>query len=351
MKHCIFFFGVALVLATWSPTAKAADHSLAEYPRLPGETDDAPRIQRAVDATPSGVLDIGPGLYKIAQTVSVTNLCSLRLDGTARLLAVAQMDFVLRVNNAPLYESLDWYSARRNDYSMFVSGGMIDGNGLASCMMLDGFHHYTLRDTVFLNGKRYGLAVDAEDGTGYELVAKNLYFQCTMPGLAGNTAFLLNGGDCHATDCIVVDYTIGFHLPRNGSNRLTRCRVRGGTVPPAAAGEPPEMLKNSVCFKLGSHSAILRDCHADVGATGYEIDTKDTRLIGCTAGGGEVAGLDSVTHIRHVSGRLLATDCAFAKNAANCQAYEGCGRVQWRDAIYTGFGPGDNCPGAADFGN
>jgi hypothetical protein len=351
MKQSIFLLGIALVLATWSPTAQAADHSLAEFPRLSGETDDAPRIQRAVDATPSGVLDIGPGLYKIARTVSVTNLCSLRMERAAYLVAVAQMDFVLRVNNAPLYESLDWYSARRNDYGMFVCGGMIDGNGLASCMMLDGFHHYTLRDTTFLNGKRYGLAVDAEDGTGYELVAKNLYFKCVMPGLAGNTAFFLNGGDCHVTDCFATDYTVGFHLSAKGSNRLTRCHVRGGDIPPAAAGEPPEMLKNSVCFKLGSHSAILRDCHADIGATGYEIDTKDTRFIGCSAGGGEAAGLDNTTLIRHVSGRLLATDCAFTKNAANCQVYDGCGRVQWRDAIYTGFGPGDSCPGAAVFGN
>ena len=119
MKH--LFATLALALASSAAVAQMADHTLSEFPRLPGETDDAPRLQRAVDATPSGVLEIGRGLYEIAKTVSVTNLCSLRMHKSAHLRAVAEMDFILRVNNAPLYDSLEWYGDRRQDYNMFVT--------------------------------------------------------------------------------------------------------------------------------------------------------------------------------------------------------------------------------------
>jgi len=68
----------------------------------------------------------------------------------------------------------DWRSCDRN---LFVVGGKIDGNGQASC-------------------------------------------------LAGNTAAYLCGGDSHYTDCIVVDYTVGFRNA-GGSNRFTRCHVWG----------------------------------------------------------------------------------------------------------------------------
>lgn len=349
MKH--LFAALALALASSTAVAQMSDHTLSEFPRLPGETDDAPRLQRAVDATPSGVLEIGKGLYEIAKTVSVTNLCSLRMHKSAHLRAVADMDFVLRVNNAPLYDSLEWYGDRRQDYNMFVTGGKIDGNGLAACMMLDGFHHYTLRDITFFNGKRYGLAVDAEDGLGYELVAENLYFKCVKPGLAGNTAFFLNGGDCHVTDCVSVDYTIGFHLARGGSNRLTRCHVWGGPIPPPSKGEPCEMLKDSICFKIGGSSAILRDCYADTGKTGYEVNAWDTRLLGCSYFSNKVFGLDDITIIRHGFGRLLVADGGFVKCAPHCKVYEGCGLVKWQNMMYSGFGPDDDCPGAIDFGD
>ena len=346
-----FFAPIALVFPIFTATAQMADHSLAEFPRLPGETDDAPRIQRAVDATPSGVLEIGKGLYEIAKTVSVTNLCSLRMHKSAHLRAVAQMDYVLRVNTAPIFDSLEWLGDRRQDYNMFVTGGKIDGNGLASCMMLDGFNHYTLRDTTFCNGKRYGLAVDAEEGTGYELIAENLYFKCVMPGLAGNTAFFLNGGDCHITDCVSVDYTIGFHLATGGSNRLTRCHAWGGQIPPPREGEPCEMLKDSICFKIGGTSAILRDCYADTGETGYEVIGLETRLIGCSYFSNKMFGLDNMTIVRHLSGRLLVDAGAFIKCAPHCKVYEGCGLVKWQNMMYANFGPDDYCPGAIEVGD
>ena len=99
-----------------------------------------------------------------------------------------------------------------------------DGNGLASCLMLTEFHHFTLRDITLRNGRKYGLRVQ-DYGHSYELVANNVYGRCYPPGLAGNVGISINGGDSHYTDCIMVDYTIGMEITSGGSNRRTRCHI------------------------------------------------------------------------------------------------------------------------------
>lgn len=321
-----------------------ADGSLADYPRRAGETDDTARIQRAIDAQPFGVLRIPGGTYAVSSPILVTNHCSLALEKTATLRAVRAMPFVLKVNNATT-----WVNSPRDDHGTFVTGGVIDGNGLASCLALDGFKHYTLRDTVFLNGRLYGLLLNAE-AHGYELIANNLYFKCTLSGLSGNTAVFSHGGDSHYTDIVVVDWTVGFHLRGGGSNRLTRCHVWGGMVPPAKPGEIPEMLKDSVNFRIEGAGAILRDCYADTGLVGYEISGKETRLLGCSYFSNPKFGLDGMTIIRHSRGRLLVTDGSFVKTAAHVKVYDGCGTVAWRDMMYWGFGEADDLPGAQTFG-
>ena len=241
------------------------DRSVEEFPRATGEADDTARIQRAIDATPSGVLYVPKGLYKVSSPLVVTNLCSLDMHKSAILRAICEMPYVLKVNNAIGFRGLPKGDDRLHDYNFFVAGGRIDGNGLASCMALDGFRHYSLRDISFMNGKVCGLRVNGEAG-GYELIAFNLYFKCVIPGLAGNAAVWSTGGDSHYTDCVVVDYTVGFRMGRGGSNRLTRCHVWGGPLPATEPGGEREMLKNSVNFWIdGAGDTILRDCYADTG--------------------------------------------------------------------------------------
>ena len=315
-----------------------ADHTLCEFPAQAGETDDAPRIQRAIQATPNGVLTIPRGTYRIATPIVINNNCSLEMNKNTILKAVAPMETVVSIvkNNQ-----------RANDYGIFTRGGIIDGNGMASCLRLEGFAHYTLSEITLLNGKQYGLRVDG----GYEIVCNNVYAKCIMPGLAGNTGFLICGGDSHYTDCIVVDYTIGFDLQRGGSNRLTRCHVWGGTVPPQKPGEFPEMLKNSVNFRIGVAGSgnILRDCYAVTGLVGYEIYGAETRLLGCTYFSNTKFKLDNITVIKHTGGRLLVSEGAFFKSAKHMKVYDGCGSVEWRDMFYWGWKPDDNCPGALHF--
>lgn len=332
----------ALVAGDW-------DASVAGYCRAVGEDDDSGRIQRAIDANPSGVVYFPRGEYALAEPLVVTNLCSLKLNKGAVLRAVRQMPSLLRVDVAKARRSFldgDW---RREDYGLFVSGGRLDGNGLAGCMSLDGHHHFTIRDTVFVNGRTCGLRVGAESG-GYELMAQNLYFACNKSGLAGNVAVHASGGDSHYVDCIVVDYTVGFRFEKCGGNRLTRCHVWGGLVPPAAEGEPREMLKGSVCFWIdGASDTQLRDCFADTGKTGFLIDGWMTQLLGCQYFNNFGFKLDDTTVIDHRSGPLLVSECRFSKNSPNSRVYAGCGKVEWRSNACFGYDFDEYPQGMLDF--
>ena len=342
------FLGMACALPIAVAAATGYDHALDEFPVLAGDRDDTARIQRAIDATPSGVLFIPRGLYKISAPLVVTNLCSLEMHKSAILRAVSAMPYVLKVNNDPGFRALPWGDDRLDDYNLFVTGGRIDGNGLASCMAIDGFRHYSLRDISFMNGKVCGLRVNGE-ADGYELIAYNLYFKCVIPGLAGNAAVWSTGGDSHYTDCVVVDYTIGFRM-RGGSNRLTRCHVWGGLLPAVEPGGEREMLKDSINFWIdGAGDTILRDCYADSGKTGFLVDGWDTHLDGCRYFNNSVFKLDDITIIDHRRGRLLVNACRFHKSNPKIRAYTGIGTVEWRNMIYSNFPADVDQPGALDF--
>ena len=323
------------------------DASMSEFQRLDGEVDDSPRIQRAIDASPSGVVYFPRGEYRVASPIVVTNFCSLQLHKSAVLRATAEIEYVLKVNGAGVLKD----KSRRpiTDYNAFVTGGCIDGNGLASCMSLDGFWHYTMRDTTFLNGKRHGLRLHGEAG-GYELIANNLYFKCTMPGLAGNIALESTGGDSHFTDCVVVDYTIGFKVA--GGNRLTRCHVWGGPIPAAKPGEDREMLKDSICYWIaGQDKTCLRDCYADTGKTGFLIDG-NAQLLGCWYFNNTTFNLDGITVVDHRKGILAVSDGWFIRGwptskVSNAIVYRKASpelQSDWENMTYQGFAE-DNLPG------
>ena len=319
----------------------SASTVITEFPAVKGESDDTGRIQRAIDASPSGVVFLPEGRYDISATLMITNRCSLELHKSAVLRAVKAMDYVVYVNPKKSGK-LPKGDFRCYDYNLFIVGGKIDGNGLASCLYIEDFEHFTMRDMTFLNGKETGLRVHG----GYELIANNLYFKCVKSGLAGNCALHTTGGDSHYTDCVVVDYTVGFRIHGGGSNRLTRCHVWGGPLPPVKKGEPPEMLKDSISFWVDRGSCtIFRDCYADTGKIGYLIDGWDTRMLGCSYFNNKWFGLNDIVIVKHKSGRLLVSDGCFSKDVSNVKVYEGTGEVVWSNMMYPNFQANDYRPG------
>lgn len=336
---------VAVIAATAMPLV---DVTADDFPRRREETDDAPRLQRLVDAAgPDGVAYVPRGVYRICSTLMVTNGASVLLHKSAILRAVKAMDYVVRIDQACLWQRIlrpdgklsgAAFAAegRNEDYNAFFVGGQIDGNALASCLALDNYHHYTLRDTTYLNGLKVGLNI-GHFGHGYEVVANNLYFKTVVHGCKGNVAILQEECDSHFTDCVIVDYTIGIRT-RGGANRYTRCHVWGGPV--------REMLDDSINFEVNGGGAIFRDCYCDTGKIGFLINGGGL-LSGCRYFSNPVFGLEDIVCIRHTSGSLRVESCTYVKTAKSVKLYEGCGDVRWAGNEAIGFTaqeiPWDDC--------
>lgn len=312
-----------------------ADYSLDNYPKLNSEKDDSARLERAISECEEGVLYIPKGIYSVSKTIAIENGCSLLMHPYAVINAVSRMDFVISVNCEPDVSQQGFMNEKgliRTNINQFIQGGMIDGKGLASCLKLENYRHFTLKDCTLLNGKSFGLKAVGY----YELIATNVYCKCTINGLAGNAGISSDNGDSHYTDCIVVDYTTGIEMLGGGNNRLTRCHVWGGPVPPRdTESEIPEMLENSVCFHIKAADTLMRDCYADTALTGFLIEN-DAKLLGCAYFHNDYFKLDNIIAIKHIDGKLAIFDCTFTNPGGKADFYDGNGNVAFRDNTFNG---------------
>ena len=343
---------LALSLAPWVSVASLADARLSDFPRLADERDDAPRFRRAIDAAANGILEVPKGEYEIASPLVITNRCSLDMHPAAHLVATKEMDFLLTWAAVGDYVSLTLFEPNGRIYDnlgLFIRGGDLDGNGLASCLRLSNAHHFTLANITLHNGKRVGLEVSRKNGGYlYELVANNVYAKCTMKGLAGNVGIDIAVSDCHLTDVFVIDYTVGMRIG-GSSNRLTRCHVWGGTVPPKGmsfrawstlygeckrrpwtpeveremlAKGLPEMLAGSISFDIQGWGHTLDGCYADTAEIGFRIGGGNAVLSCCGFYNNPRMGLRKSTAIVHQVGQLLVDSCNFDGGAGCERLYE-----------------------------
>lgn len=305
--------------------------TLKDYPRLPGEEDDAPRILRAVEDAPEGQIYIPADRYILRQPIIVKNRCSIEMQETAVLEAGAEMEFVLTWDGKP--EDVNARIGRSRN--CFLKGGTVDAKGFGSCLKLVNYWHFTLRDMTFLNGRVYGLCVGPDEG-GVEIIAGNLYFQCTMGGLAGNKAISTNHTDSHYTDIVIVDYTIGVEDLCGGSNRYTRVHVWVGAL--------RDYVPNSINYILKGKTEeygeiLLRDCYADTGKIGFDIYT-NVRLLGCGYYNNySWVGLDDVLCIRNNTTKpVLVAEGFFTQTSPRAAFYQGVpgDNVTFRDNIFRG---------------
>ena len=307
--------------------------SLDLYPRLPGETDDSPRIMRAVNDCALKTLLIPDGTYEIASPIVILNQCSLQMEPMAHLVCKKEMDFVV-----------EWIGPEgrgdvRPSRNCCITGGEIDGMGLASCLRIKNYVHFTMANTTFKNGKKYGLCV-GPDGGGVEVIANNLYFSNTMPGLQGNIGIYTSHTDGHYTDVVIVDYTYGVWDDRSCSNRYTRVHVWVGAM---QVDGVPQYLKGSVNYVLkGGKDAtevLLRECYADTGEIGFDIYTC-TRLLACAYyNNWDWLKFDNVLAIRNnTADRVQVFDSCWSKTSPHAVFYAGNPEenVVFRDNIFRG---------------
>lgn len=330
---CLGKVAVMALLAAASAALAAGDHVIGEFPRLDGETDDAPRFQRAVDACRGGgLLSVPGGDYTFARTLFVTNLCSVELSPGARIKAVAEMDWMVRIDQMwQKYPHTAPKDVNPHIYNLSWRGGTLDANGKASCLAVDDYHHFTLENATFLNGRKYGVGIETIGG-GYEMIARNLYIKTLVRGLAGNVGLYSCGGDSHYTDIIVVDCTTGVHFANRGSNWLTRIHVWGGPLGfSGKGGELSEMLKDSVCFRIDSPYTTLRDCYADTGAVCFWINGWECRMEGCHSTNNRKFGLEDIVTIRQDKGSLWVDGCFLNRYTPGTKLYVGGpdARIAW----------------------
>lgn len=339
------------------------DNILTDFKKLEGDKSDSERIQRAIDATENGVLSIPKGDYSIKTPLLIKNRCSLKMNPAARLIAEEEMDFVLTYNPTGDYHNLTLFNEDGSVYDnlgLFIEGGDIDGNGKASCLAVTNGHHFTISNISLHNGKEFGLYVGGKNGGHiYELVCNNVYCKCTMKGLAGNVGIWSDKHDAHYTDCFIIDYTVGMRM-MGSSNRLTRCHIWGGTVPPKNISvkdwseiygerkrqllngvygkdadngeyenEVPEMLENSIAFDIMGGSNILDGCYADTAQIGFRIHS-GARMMNCDFFNNKLMGLKNSTAIKHIGGRLDVMMSMFRGMAGTEILYEGIEKdVHW----------------------
>lgn len=336
--------------------------------RLPGETEDSARLQQAVDSAPDGVVEIPRGEYELALPLRIRNRCSLDMHPAAHLKAKVPMDYVVVWDGNADYHALSLFRPDGSIYDnpgAFIRGGDVDGNGIAGCLAVTNAHHFTLANTVLHNPLTRGLSVGEGGGHIYELICTNVYCKTTMSGLAGNTGIWSCKSDAHFTDCIIVDCTTGVEL-LSGGNRLTRCHVWGGTVPPegvdfrswsslyakrkkarmngesdaddeALAAEMglPEMLRGSVAFALRGGND-LDGCYADTASVGFLV-SGSTLLSNCGFFNNKLMGLRDSVAIRHEGGTLRIMGCTFSAPAGTERLYEGSGdNVTWTGSTVQG---------------
>ena len=333
------------------------ENILTDFLREKTDKSDSERIQRAIDATPNGILCIPKGDYEIASPLFIKNRCSLDMHPAARLIATEEMEFVLTYNGNANFHELTLYNDDGSIYDnlgLFIRGGDIDACGKSSCLLIANAHHYTLSNISLHNGKKYGLCVGGDvGGRIYELVANNVYCKCTMKGLSGNIGIYTNEHDGHYTDCFVVDYTTGIKLV-GGANRLTRCHVWGGTIPPKSisirewsefygknkkvliAGQyndevdanileygVPEMLVNSVSFDITGGINVIDGCFADTAEIGYLVKGDNNIITNCGFFNNKLMGLRNTLAIKNEAKGLVVTNSFFTNATETDRYYEG----------------------------
>ncbi|MGN0852655.1 MAG: hypothetical protein ACI4Q3_04680 [Kiritimatiellia bacterium] len=366
-----------LVLAPLPLVASLADARLADFPRLAGERDDAPRFRRAIDAAANGILEVPKGEYAIATPLAITNRCSLDMHPAARLVATAPMDFLLAWDGDCQAPTVSGPGGKTcGDLGFFIRGGDVDGNGLAGCLRIGNAHRFTLSDVTLHNGRGVGLEVSGRTGGHFrKLVAHNVCCTCDMKGLAGNVGVDIAVSGCHLTDVVVTDYTVGLRV-RGSANRLTRCHVRGGMVPPKGldvrtwaslcganerkmrggpsdptGAEPvwtdadernllakgvPEMLVGSIAFDIVGGDNTLDGCQADTAEIGYNVHAPAI-LARSGFRNNPLMGLRKSTAIVHRAGRLVVETCAFDGGAGRGKLYEGTRRdFVWKTSTARG---------------
>ena len=279
--------------------------NLKYFPREEGETDDSPRIKRAIKVIRynalGGVLYIPDGDYVVNssiylgywESVVMSDGCNIRVESSFSNYVFEQkgnFEYMSRSQRGQYglvgFMTYDNYG-RIFDKMQVIRGGTINCNGKCNgAISLTGYKYFVVDKINILNPKVDGIKLHLNRQQSYEAMITRLHIYCTQNDLAGNVGVNSTADDNHFTDIVVTDCTIGFKTT-GGANRWTRCHHWNGPV--------TESLLNSISFDFeNASSAILNDCYSDTAEVGFKVPDSAV-LIGCRAYWNTFFPLDSRT--------------------------------------------------------
>ena len=252
--------------------------NINDFPKIEGETNDSPRIQRAFNSLPSktdnptgyyeGITVFFPnGVYEINSTVTGTNVSILgdartifKATGTADYMFDITFDgdlgFAHVQSGALIYQYRHFY----------IEKCTFNGNDLMSGVKHTSGHNVALRDCMFLNCKKYGYNVTS----GSKYYIDNCTARCTTSANLSNYGFYMNGSDSHFVDCTVADYTTGFYIGGQGAHRCERCHHWL---------THSDRMESSIAFDIQSSGNTFLDCYLDTVKYGFKIGANADELI------------------------------------------------------------------------
>jgi hypothetical protein len=204
------------------------------------------------------------GEYPIIRPIRITKDNSFVLSKGTRIYADAPMAYMFDFNTDRPITSI--YDLSKD---CFITGGTLDGNGLADDILrLNKYLHFTLDNIEFKNGIKRGLVTNDTGGMAAELMAKNLHFinTITTNATADNKAIVNLGTDNHFENIITVDWTVGIHDKGNALiDKFHPWITHQSRIP------------NSIGFEIESNSTI-NEGFADTMKTAYKVISGNPRI-------------------------------------------------------------------------
>lgn len=251
--------------------------SILSFPRLEGETDDSPRIQRAFDSLPSkeddadayykGLVVYFPaGEYEIATTVTGINVGIIgdagtifKGMGTGYMFDISfdgELGFTHVSGGAEIYQ---W----RN---FPIEKCIFNGNGLMNGVKHSGGHNITLRDCIFCDTVDYG----------YYIASGSKYFldHVTFRGISTDTslnkvACYLGGSDHNLRNIIIPNYTKGFVVSA-ACTFFDQCHMWLNHN---------DRIASSVMFEVNVGKCVITNTYVDTVKIGIKMNSNDMLTI------------------------------------------------------------------------
>lgn len=153
--------------------------------------------------------------------------------------------------------------------------------------------------------------------------------------------------------CFVIDYTTGIKID-GAANRLTRCHIWGGTVPPEGkkfkewsvfygknkialnsgkydeeteksifAYGIPEMLLNSVALEINGGINVIDGCFADTATIGYLVRGGSNVITNSGFYNNKLMGLRNTVGIKNEASDLVVSNSFFVNATGTDAIYDG----------------------------